>query len=554
MTAPNASGQPPRYMLLEADVLDALRLMPDNSADACLTDVPYGLGTREPTAKEIAQYLLGDDGLNLGGDFMGAKWQIPPVAVWRELLRVLRPGAPVLSFAGSRTQDLIAIGVRAGGFEIQDTIVAVMWVYGEGMPKPAMPTDKYIDKHLGAEREVVGSRVLTGNAAVSTKKKGGTYGIGVGTVPPKTVPVTAAATPTAKRWEGYGQALAPAYEPIILAFKPMAATIAENILAHDVGALNIPGCRVGTAGGTKKVDASRYRTNGLALEGLVDGSLNGGVKASIAAGRWAKNVLLAHSPECRSIGTREVKSGTAVKRNGVRNAGAIDGMRALGTYPEGTPDAGYAVSGKEETDAWDCVPNCPSRLLDEQSGDRPSTLTGRADPAVRHENRGDNGGRSAFGGGNSAVYADGGGASRFFWHAKVARGERELGCEHLPVRKHGLTPDEDIRNDGPCVKPIELTHYLATLALPPARPVGPPRRILNLYMGTASEAIGALRAGWDEVVGIERDPAYVAIASARIERWEEARRNRPEFDEAEVVASADKTTRRQASLFAGGSK
>src|SRR5580698_9984381 len=133
-----------RYMLLEADVLEALRLMPDNSADACLADVPYGLGPREPTPEELAAYILGTTSLNTGGDFMGAKWKIPSVAVWKELLRVLKPGAPVLSFAGSRTQDLIAIGMRAGGFEIQDSLVAVMWCFGEGMPKPSMPTDKFI--------------------------------------------------------------------------------------------------------------------------------------------------------------------------------------------------------------------------------------------------------------------------------------------------------------------------------------------------------------------------------------------------------------------------
>jgi hypothetical protein len=110
-----------RWEILQADVLAALRAMPSGSFDAVLSDVPYGLGTHEPTAAELSAYVLGGD-LDTGGDFMGRDWQVPSVAVWREILRVLKPGAPVLAFAGSRTHDLVTIGMRAAGFEIGDTI------------------------------------------------------------------------------------------------------------------------------------------------------------------------------------------------------------------------------------------------------------------------------------------------------------------------------------------------------------------------------------------------------------------------------------------------
>ena len=101
------------------DVLEALRLMPDCSMDALLSDPPYGLGTRQPTVEEIVAYLTGAD-LDTGGDFMSKDWKLPSVAVWRECFRVLKPGAPVLAFGGTRMFDLLFIGLRAAGFECRD--------------------------------------------------------------------------------------------------------------------------------------------------------------------------------------------------------------------------------------------------------------------------------------------------------------------------------------------------------------------------------------------------------------------------------------------------
>lgn len=499
-----------RYAAVQADVLEFLRTQPDNSFDALLTDPPYGLR------------------------FMNRKWdyEVPSVAMWAECLRVLKPGAPLLSFGGSRTFHRIATGLEDGGFELCDTI---FWVYGQGMPKPATTTDKYIDKALKVERPVVGTRQLTGNAAVDTKTKGGTYGIQVGTVAPKTVAVTAPGSPLSAAWEGYGHALRPSHEPIILACKPFEGSIAENILEHGVGGLNLGPCRIGTSGGTRKVDPERYRTEGNALRGSVDGSLNGGVKEAIAAGRWPANVILSHSPDCVSVGTREVRGGVAVKRNGVHtDSPVLPG--GLGCYPEGTPDHGFAVGGKETVEMWACVPGCPVRQMDDQSGTRPSTLAGRADPTKSYANPGDNGGASQFGGSNSRVYADTGGASRFFYHAKVNRKEREFGCENLPLRtaaectgrteglvgadrpQAGAGRGSGARNFHPTLKPIELNRYLATLLRPP----NPDAVLLVPYAGVASEMIGALLAGWPAVLGIEsggENGEYMSILHARVRAW-----------------------------------
>jgi DNA modification methylase len=120
--------------------LDVLKTFPDNSIDAIVTDPPYGLGNREPEIDEILAYLQGEN-LNTGGDFMGRDWSVPSVQVWKECYRVLKPGGHVLSFAGTRTLDLISMGLRAAGFESRDTIASqfgvqtLQWVQGSGFPK-----------------------------------------------------------------------------------------------------------------------------------------------------------------------------------------------------------------------------------------------------------------------------------------------------------------------------------------------------------------------------------------------------------------------------------
>ena len=160
--------------LLHGDCLERLRELPDCSVDSCVTDPPYGLS------------------------FMGKAWDydVPQAAVWREVLRVLKPGGHLLAFAGTRTQHRMAVQIEDAGFEIRDMIA---WVYGSGFPK---------------------SHNLKGD------------------------------------WEGWGTALKPALEPITVARKPLIGTVAANVLAHGTGGLNVDGCRVGTS---KQVPASVSR-------------------------------------------------------------------------------------------------------------------------------------------------------------------------------------------------------------------------------------------------------------------------------------------------------
>jgi site-specific DNA-methyltransferase (adenine-specific) len=122
-----------RWTVAEGDCLAVLRDMPDESVDAVVTDPPYGLG-RDPTPEQLARWVQGESENLTAHDFMGKDWQVPSIAVWRECLRVLKPGGAILAFAGDRTVELIAIGIRLAGFQRRGMIA---WHFGSGFPKSA---------------------------------------------------------------------------------------------------------------------------------------------------------------------------------------------------------------------------------------------------------------------------------------------------------------------------------------------------------------------------------------------------------------------------------
>jgi site-specific DNA-methyltransferase (adenine-specific) len=200
------------FTLHHGDCLDVLRGMESASVDAIVTDPPYGLS------------------------FMGKRWDydVPSVDVWAECLRVLKPGGHLLAFAGTRTQHRMAVRIEDAGFEIRDMIA---WVYGSGFPK-SHDVSKAIDKAAGA------TPIDTGipSARHNSHSRGSENSVGFqGGVPN----ITAPATEAARQWKGWGTALKPALETITVARKPLSGTVAETVLAHGTGALNIDGCRVG---------------------------------------------------------------------------------------------------------------------------------------------------------------------------------------------------------------------------------------------------------------------------------------------------------------------
>ena len=235
--------------LMLGDCLERLREMEDCSVDSVVTDPPYGLS------------------------FMGKKWDydVPSEDIWRECLRVLKPGGHLLAFAGTRTQHRMAVRIEDAGFEIRDMIA---WVYGSGFPK-SLDVSKAIDKAAGAEREVVGQYAsFRPNDHADTKYSGNLHTNGA---------ITAPATLPARQWQGWGTALKPALEPITVARKPLGEkTVAANVLAHGTGGINVDGCRVGT----EKV----VTTNGKGFKGSFEGGENNNGGA-VHEGRWPANLI-----------------------------------------------------------------------------------------------------------------------------------------------------------------------------------------------------------------------------------------------------------------------
>lgn len=240
------------YTLLQGDCREVMRGMADNSVDAIVTDPPYGL-SKEPNIAEVMQHWInGDVYEHKCAGFMGKSWDsfVPSPVYWKEVFRALKPGGHALVFAGTRTQDLMTISLRFAGFEIRDSIrylhngemyedhYSSAWVFGSGFPKSAN-VSKLIDARLGKERTVTGE-----NKWAFKNGKSNVNCYGEKAYSNESEPVSLPAS----LYDGCGSALKPAYEPIILARKPLEGTIADNVLKHGTGGLNIDGCRVEHSG------------------------------------------------------------------------------------------------------------------------------------------------------------------------------------------------------------------------------------------------------------------------------------------------------------------
>ena len=279
-------------MVLHGNSLERLKEFPDNYFDCVVTDPPYGLS------------------------FMGKKWDydVPSVELWREVLRVLKPGGHVLSFGGTRTYHRMVVNIEDAGFEIRDQIA---WLYGSGFPK-SLDVSKAIDKAAGAEREIVGEAKRSGaNSRAYQSEAITTAGQHFKTAP---------ATPDAKKWQGFGTALKPANEPIVVARKPLekGLTVAENVLKFGTGAMNIDGSRIGTEQMGGQTIKQSYGS---------DAHFGGGEKrnkqvtATIAQGRWPANVLF----DERAAEMLDEQSGQLSQCGGPKKTTHDAGMFGIGT-------------------------------------------------------------------------------------------------------------------------------------------------------------------------------------------------------------------------------
>ncbi|HCD6680744.1 TPA: site-specific DNA-methyltransferase [Pseudomonas aeruginosa] len=336
-----------------------------------------------------------------GLSFMGKRWDydVPSVEIWAECLRVLKPGGHLLAFAGTRTQHRMALRIEDAGFEIRDIIA---WVYGSGFPK---------------------SKNLDGD------------------------------------WQGWGTALKPALEPITVARKPLAGTVAANVLAHGTGTLNIDGCRINPTGESRERVGEATQDQRYTDAGGTNFAMKPGPRGGDAAGRWPANLIHDGSEEVVAL-FPESTSG-AMKSGTQRAAQDGPGSVCYGTYGG----------------------NTTSRDIEASSGS----------------------------------------AARFFYCAKASRKDRNEGCDELPQQRGGMVSNTSgqhiTRRDGyeppaagnhhPTVKPTDLMAYMVRLVTPPGG------KVLDPFTGSGSTGKAAVREGF-EFVGIEREPPYLAIAEARI--------------------------------------
>lgn len=269
------------YNLDCRDVMDMF--LPDNSVDSIVTDPPYGLS------------------------FMGKGWDhgVPSVEFWERAFRVLKPGGHLLAFGGPRTYHRLACAIEDAGFEIRDSCI---WMFGSGFPK-SLDVSKAIDKAAGADREV--TEVVYNYSGEKRNCMAGDYsGNRV---------ITAPSTEAAQQWDGWGTALKPAYEPVVVARKPMIGTVVQNLLAHGVGGLNIDGCRVPAPEG--KTSGGRGASNGA-----VGWKPSSGFDIDDGSGRWPANLIHDGSAEVVALfpDSKGQLAATGTRSQGT-TYGAVDG-------------------------------------------------------------------------------------------------------------------------------------------------------------------------------------------------------------------------------------
>jgi site-specific DNA-methyltransferase (adenine-specific) len=440
---------------------------------------------------------------------MGKKWDsfVPGPSYWKACYDALKPGGDLIAFGGTRTYDLLVVAIRMAGFEVRDQLA---WMYGQGFPK-SLDVAKAVDKAArgvpqgGADPTSPNhgkfkTQLTEGKRDESDRGQGYGGGPGAFMAEAGVTKVEREYVEEAEQWQGWGTALKPAQEPIVLARKPFRGTVAANVLEHGTGAMNIDGCRIGNevisvhnappgtlAGGEqgRGSDTSSYRTH---------------------EGRWPANVLLSHADGCVLVGSRTVES------NGLYPSARPAGSQVSGPSGHaGQGDLDERHTKGEQVDVWRCVDDCPVRLLDEQSGVTVST-GGRTANISK--------GERIYGGGKGLGqdlkpdevrgdpgYGDRGGASRFFYTSKVSKKERNAG---LP---------EGVQNLHSTVKPIELMRYLVRLVTPPGGLVVDP------FAGSGSTGCAAVLEGL-EFIGVEldeEDTGVVDVANYRIKHWEDQR-------------------------------
>lgn len=253
-------------MVIQGDSKEKLEELEAESYHSCVCDPPY----------------------HYSGGFMNIDWDRSGIAFdvefWKEVKRVLKPGAHLVAFSGNKTFHRVMVAIEDAGFELRDTC---MWIYGGAFPK-SHDVSKAIDDLKGEDREVVGTKQIGDSSRSKGKDWNEQSGFSNGEVN-----VTAPSSEEAKKWEGWGTALKPGYEPICLARKPLSEdTIAENVLEHGTGAINIGDCRIGTNENVRCTGTGFSEGKFMGNQGRGESTMDGEEWEMPNEGRWPSNLLL----------------------------------------------------------------------------------------------------------------------------------------------------------------------------------------------------------------------------------------------------------------------
>lgn len=522
------------FTLYQGDCLDRLKELDDNSIDSIVTDPPYGLA------------------------FMGKKWDydVPSQEIWEECLRVLKPGGHLLSFAGSRTYHRMAVRIEDAGFEIRDQI---MWVYGSGFPK-SHNIGKALDKNGGnnhlvyevgeklkearesrgisitqADKMFCGGstnyswfegrpkgirmpndeifelivkeweelkpyqqKVKSANREVIGKYDGDMGGLGGERLGDGGGDITLPATPIAQQYEGWGTALKPAHEPIVMARKPFKGSVAQNVLEWGTGGINIDGCRIATdetlSIGSGKVG---YGSN-------MDGSNKG---EQHIGGRFPANFII--DEEAGKILDNQSGTTKSTKRSAKNNKKTV----GTNTY---TPNEAIYNDNNTHGDSGGASRffYCPKSSKKDRNEGMPEPVPQftarprREDGTIIYKETHPEECAEAMKGKPRSEKTSLGAAEEIIQQKKIKG--RDAGQDERNV-PHKARPSAR-QNIHPTVKPTNLMTYLIRLVTPKDGVV------LDPFMGSGSTGKAAIREGFN-FVGIEREEEYIQIAEQRIE-WE----------------------------------
>jgi DNA modification methylase len=458
-------------VIITGDCLEVMATLDAESIDSIVTDPPYGLS------------------------FMGKNWDhgVPGMPFWSEALRVAKPGAHLLAFGGTRTFHRLTCAIEDAGWEIRD---CVMWVYGSGFPK-SHDVSKAIDKAAGAEREAI---------RINPNSRPNMVGVQASVLSPRVdSPITAPATPLAQQWQGWGTALKPAWEPIIVARKPLVGTVAANVAKYGCGGVNVDGCRIPGLTGqrlsgimnawepeknlcdscvrlakshAKHITPGTKECSAESLAGLITSEKAGISQESISkaatgcfAGQFQAepdrsriddgNLSIEESGKIQTVQFQKVtKSTTSTATSSTIESKTCSACECSITGLGINASMQASKSGTQNTQS-----------VQGNAGRWPSNLI--------HD-------------GSDEVTGLMGDAARFFYCAKASKADR----------------DED--NHHPTVKPTDLMRYLCRLVTPPGGTV------LDPFCGSGSTGKAATLEGFN-FIGIEREAEYVAIAERRIE-------------------------------------